>query len=448
MKAVGINKDSKLNKYILFVYMIGWPILLAVRDIGGVNINKFIYFAFIAVAFAIADYETDICLLCFTLPLLNGLPDKYVLLVIIVCLLAKCGKIEKTTIGFASFFIVMEFAASLFYPSVDLIEIAGYCFGILLFFFLLYQKLPENYLSYLKFYYIGVCVFFVIIVISNLMSAPDYWLELFVKGWYRIGNENTTSGSVMKLGVNADEIGSYSVFGFFAGMVLQKEYGKKHLIIRIASLVFILIAGMLSVTRTFVVVIALFVLVYVLASMKNTKKMGIALAFIGLVAAILAVIIAKNPELLEAFVYRFTAEDMSGGNGRIEAIVIHLKAWLTNFRGILMGVGVTKNVEVLGTYDSVHNMLVQMLECYGVFGFFVYLIGMLKPALDELKKKPDIEYILLFLSILLYGQLVPCISPFTIMLHYTMGVFALKCKNNKDSEMMVVKPIGEVNYVG
>ncbi len=448
MKAVSINKDSKLNKFILFAYMIGLPILLAVRDIGGVNVNKFIYFAFIAVAFAVADYETELYLFCFTLPLLSGLPDKYVLLVIIACLLAKCGKIEKTTIGFAAFFIAMELVASLFYPSVDLIEIASYCFAVLLFFFLLYQKLPEHYLSYLNFYYIGICIFFAIVVTSNLLSAPDYWLELFVRGWYRIGAENTASGSVMRLGVNANEIGCDAVVAFFVALLLQKEYGKKYLIIRIVSLVFILIGGMLSLTRSFVIVIALFVLVYVFASMKNTKKMGIALAFIGLIAVILTVIIAKNPELLEAFVNRFTAEDMEGGNGRMASILIHLKAWLKNMRGIVMGVGVTQNGDILGVYGTVHNMLVQVLECYGIFGFFVYLTGMLNPAIDELRKKPDIEYILPFSAILVYVQLVPFISAYTLMLQYTITIFALRCKHNKDSKTMAVKPIGEANYVG
>ena len=424
-------KDNiKKKKWIMPLFIIGLSILLSLRDIGGVDINKFIYLIYIVLFLALSNYEETIYVICFSLPLLNGLPATYIMLFMNLFLIVRQSTITRKTVGFVSFFVILEIIASFFYPSADYIEIAGYSFAIFIFFFLMYENLSCEYAECIKYYYIGICVFFAIVVVSNFMSAPDNWATMFSKGWFRIGNVSTIGSNVMKLGVNPNEVGYYSVIGFFLGLTLQKIYGKRLFVLRMASMLFIFICGLLSLSRSFVVVLLVFIVIYMLANMKSIKRFAISISLMAILAVFLYLFLDKNPQLLEGFVYRFTAEDMAGGNGRISGIQKHLTAFFNNPRGLFFGVGVTQSSQVFGISGTAHNMLVQTLESFGIIGFIVYLAGMLKPAIIELRNKPEIEYVLPVLAILLYAQIIPFINPYTLMLHYLMGIFALRVKES------------------
>ena len=77
------------------VFAVGLICLLVLRDIVGININKFIYLAYIMVFLALAKGSDFIDMLCFLFPLLWGLPGTYVVLGAVVLYVIKRGSLQE-----------------------------------------------------------------------------------------------------------------------------------------------------------------------------------------------------------------------------------------------------------------------------------------------------------------------------------------------------------------
>ena len=234
--------EEKFGKYlsrqnVLFViFTIVLSLLLYMRDINGVETNKFLLLGFVAIYAIIADYEHLMMLIAFILPLTNGLPGNYILPILCVLMVIKGGSGMKVPqIVWWSFFLVAIYEVihvGLLAASIDVPSYVGYVSFLFLMLFIggSYDSRSDEAKNALSFC-LGSVVMLTIILLNFNQLVGEYFLE----GSVRMGNVNDYLGEeTMTLRTNPNNIGLYSIAAISISFVLW--YYKK---IPIWALVFI-----------------------------------------------------------------------------------------------------------------------------------------------------------------------------------------------------------------
>lgn len=425
IKSKTINGQDAL----LILFAIGLTLLLVVRDIMAINLSKFIFLAYIVLFLVIAKYETMICMLCFVFPLVCGLPGTYLMPVALVLLLIKKKRINAWQLGLIAFVAVMELLACFWYPSVEIASIVQYVSFAGTMFFLLHDDTEINFLKCVKMFFWGSCILGVIIVITGVINAPSNWMELFADGHFRFGATHDDELEGMGLILNANALAYYSVAGLFCGVfIVEKTKGVLKRLVYILAIVSCTISGILTVSRSWLLVVLLCLAIHLIGKLKSIKKMLVAILVLALVIAAVAMFMNKNPDLLQGFVTRFTADDLEGGNGRIETMQKYFVAFFESLRFVIMGMGVN-HAPITGIEFNMHNGTQQILVCYGVAGFIIFMTGLIRPVIiakKRNKKNISVAGWLPFLAIVLFLQTIQFLNPSMQMFPYIVSVFAIK----------------------
>jgi len=415
---------GKNNSTLMMIYIAVLTAMLVIRDLAGVNINKFLFVAVIIGFVAIANGNVIPPMISFLFPLLWGLPYTWFAAPVIVIYLLKRRRIQLKALALFSLFVAAELFASFWYPRLDIIDLIKY-FSILLTFFVL---LYDSWVDYQNCIYAFVCGLFVlciVITINTLMNAPSNWLALFVKGWFRFGQLAVEEESDLILQVNANTLAYYSLTGISLCMVgIYKLSGRKKTAAAVLT-VFFAVVGILTVSRSCMLVAVLCIVIYILGSGKSLKS-TIQTIIIGLVMVLIGyIIILTVPELMEGFQTRWQSSNVATGNGRLDLLIEYHAIFMSDIRFILTGTGVTQYKEITGEYHSIHNMIQQLYSSYGIVGAFVFAYGMLSPLKYVAKKQSIINWIP-FISVLTFTQTIQFINPSALMLPYIIAVYVLK----------------------
>lgn len=413
---------SKKERKILFTFIIGLVCMLVARDIYGIMLNKFMFLGFCTAFFWLGKYETIIYMLCFMIPLFNGLPGTYILAVAIVFLIIKRAQFPRKVLVSVLLFILLEILASLWYTRVDFIEILEYVAFIFVFFLLLYDNSKKSYRLCVNVCFIGVLVFCSIVMISGIMTAPDNWTNLFAKGWFRFGETNTGSGDGMMLKANSNELAYFSIFGISMGFANLQEKKEKYKLLIILSMIVMGISGVLSLSRTFIILILLLFIILVISQIKKPKTL--------IIIAVLAFVLGKeivdylnaNPDFMEGFITRFEDSTLSTAGGRTTGLKEQWNAFFEIPRCFFIGTGVTQYWDILQT-SSIHNMISQIIICYGFLGGVYFLASIIKPIY---KIKTRFSRYIPLIAVVLFTQTIQFVNPYSLMLPYAIGTYVLK----------------------
>lgn len=411
-------------KRIMFTpFIAGLFILFVARDILGLGINKYIFLMYCSFFLVKAKYIEILYILCFLIPLYNGLPGTYILLVALICIFCKNPHQPKKAIILIGIFLLLEIFASIWYPAWDGKEILSYMMFLSVFFIMIYDETERSYLSCLELFYIGTFIFCFVVIISGIRTAPSNWLSLFAKGWFRFGETNTGSGNIMMLKGNANELGYFSSVGIAVGFVLMKQKKGISKIYYLLTILWMLICGTLSLSRTFFIVSAIIVLLFLLSQMKSPRGIVLTVLTFSILVAVLTKYLFSNPDILHGLLSRFTDDTMRTGGNRTVIFAKQLNVFLEMPRCLIFGTGVTKYTDILKT-ASAHNMIIQILMCYGIPAGILFLISLFVPIF--LQGKHKLLYYLPFISVLLFVQTIQFINPYALMLPYAIGIYSLK----------------------
>lgn len=427
-------KRNERTKLILFA--VGLTLLLVARDIMGIGMSKYIYLAFCAVFFLVAEYQTLVYMICFVLPLLCGLPGTYIMTAALVMLVAKSRRINLWQITLIVAVAVMELFASVWYPVSDFVPIVNYVAYAGVMFFLIHDKTDIDYVVSLRMYLYSICVLCVIIIAAGIMEAPDGWIELLATGNFRFGKTHYSDEEGMALVLNANGLGLYSAAGVCAGVFLADRSKGAQRIWMIALTIVAASGGLMSISRTWVFVVAICLFFYILGKVRHPRRFIAVLLVFGFLAVCLFLVVGRDSELmeaiLEAFDTRMNDNTMSSGNGRVELFEVYMEAFLTDYRIFLFGSGVTQYIAMTGNLPPIHNGTQQILVCCGIFGFAIFMFGMLQPIFAARKKgKKPIVYWIPLIGMLLYLQTTQFLNPAMQMLPYIIGIMALKINNEE-----------------
>lgn len=422
-------QKKEIDEKALRVFIWGLAIMLILRDVAVVSISKYIYLAFSVLLMMYVGYETLIYMLCFMLPLVCGLPGTYIMPCALILLMIKRGNVSNRQISLILFAAAMEIIASIWYPESDWATIVQYISfaGVML--FLIHDNRPVDHLFCVRMYLYGVCLLCCVIITTGLMTAPEDWLERFAKGQFRFGYTQMAELEGMALKLNANSLAYYSITGITCGIFMaEKSKGTSRIVyILIACIAFL--TGFMTVSRSWVLVAAICLLLYLFSKTMSPKRLIAVLVILVLFTCVFLSILSRHPELLEGFTERFSGDDMETGNGRTDIFKAYMEAFLSNPRYILIGTGVTQYKETTEVFLSFHNGLQQILVSLGIIGSIVFMSGLIRPirlALRTGKKKRKLVDWLPFLGIVLFTQTIQFLNPMMLMLPYIIGIYALK----------------------
>ena len=427
----------KNQKQLLLFMIVGLAGLLIIRDVVGVNISKYIFLAYVVGCMFMADYETMINMLCFIFPLICGLPSTYIMLCALALLIFKKGKINSWQMCLILLIAAMEFFAAIWYPSMDFVRIIQYISFAAVMIFMLHDDVKLDYLQCIKAFFFGIGLLCVIILISGLASAPDNWLKLFANGQFRFGETHTEEMDGMMISLNANSLAYYSIVGCMCGVVLL-EATKNNKLIVFPLLLLTVLAGFLTVSRSWMLIMIICIALYVFSKVNKVKGMLITLFLVGVLLIALTIVLQAYPELADGFLTRFNSDGVEGGNGRVEIFIMYMDIFISNIRFVLLGTGVTDYLAVAGTDISMHNGTQQILVCCGIIGFALYAV-VLGGAVWKARKvrkhdKLMVSNWLPIISIIAFTQTIQFLNPTMLMLPFVVGCYALKVENKKEIE--------------
>lgn len=413
-----------IRQYLLFAVVL--TAALMVRDLGGIQYSKYILF-FICIFPAIfCDEKNAVASLVFQLPLLCGIPGNFIITLYFGILIIRRRKIKLIQFVAVIFVALFELVASLWYLDFNIIEVISYIMHCGLFFCMIYRDEQIDYAECLRAYVLGCTVTCLLIIISELMQAPSNWLGLFAKGWYRFGTTGTRSNTAMQVTLNSNGLSYYSMAAIACAIVVREHSGRADKRFQDICLIILGVAGILSVSRTWFIVLLLLVLLNTVKKNQAKRMVSSLLAVLILISIVVVYLQMNSPEILEGIWERFGRSDTWTGNGRLEGALNYLEKFAEQPRVLIFGSGVVGCTEIMDSKFSVHNCFFQVLVCYGTIGAILFCYFWLSPILAFYKKRIERIYWIPFLCILLYGQTVQMIMPVHSLFPHLAAIFALR----------------------
>lgn len=416
------------DRYLILIYIFGISLILILRDLYHVNISKYIILAFALAVLAMGQYETVVKMLCFSFPLMCGLPGTYLLLGALLLLIFKRKRINLWQLGSLVFIILAEILASFWYPKMDIVAIVNYVSFAGVMFFLLHDSEELDYTACIQLYMYGTLLLFLVIIISTLRTAPGNWLAAFARGTFRFGQEHAEDLEGMALSLNANSLAYYSITAMACGIFLAEKRKGLWRLLNIALAVFSAVAGFLSVSRSWLLMSAICMLLYILSKLRSPKQF-LTLGFVlVIVFAVGNIYLGQHPELTQGFIARLTDDTVETGGGRTDVFRRYIEVFLSDIRLFLFGAGVTQYRTALSQVTATHNGTQQVLVCYGIFGFLIFVGSLMRSVLRARKPSGKISFVhwLPLVAVILFVQTIQFVNPPMLMLPFTIGVYGIR----------------------
>lgn len=368
--------SMKLNKkWICPVLCFATAMLVFLREVNGVSVNKYIFALIALVGLALMDAEDSIAFFYFMIPLFSGLPGNYIRLIYLIGLFVKLQK-KKLNM------VVSLLAAGCLTLEIlhmkSLSNAQNYMFwtiNLLLFTFIATRKREQtNPDKSIVLYSTATAIAGAIMLICTVKMG---FLEKVLIGRYRFGDfsdfASDSYNEAMHLSMDPNYLGFYMLTAIIGVYVLVRNK-------RIAKIPGVLLIsinalwGFITLSRTFVILLVLFVLCTLFESDSNISKKLMLIIELALFAVIILWLLQTfYPETIEAVVQRFNASDMAGGNGRMDLISIYLDKWFEHPIYMLFGTGFISMMDNLGMGQNLHCTQMEVIVGAGLLGTMMWI---------------------------------------------------------------------------
>lgn len=310
--------------------------LLLLRDARGMYVNKWIFLMVLAPALLFMSERNMKILWAFIMPLYVGLPGNYLTLTITArfALNYIARGLKFTEPGLfalallTAMYILMQnmlYGITSIFRNVFVVELmiayAVFCCDTKPYFASMYTA-----------YAMGVAAVGVIMLAYTLQV---YGIQELFSAANRLGS--TARADTMTVIIDPNYYGVHAIASVSIGWLLLQK--KKTTLFRkiwiIAAMSVALLVACIGLSRSFILALAGWVMLVIL----STKKLSRKVLFIGICACVAIVVINLIPGAVDAIVERFQGDDMEGGNGRVEKILLYGNEWLSSPAKFLFGVG-------------------------------------------------------------------------------------------------------------
>ena len=430
--AIKLNRRSCF--YILLTVLC---LLLLVRYSFRIEIPRIVLTAIIIIIAFIGDKNEILAITIGCIPLQNAIDFYICLMICAVILVFKNYKQVK--IGYAVLLvagmIIWELVHCFFFdysPKLLLVSLVPLIFIAVI---LSTDIKGNDYAFIVRIMALLTCYMCIIVLITNIVSADGNIMKAFVN-LRRLGilsEEETLLGGE----INPNSLGIVNVLGITGILQIRALGQKKRSDI---VLVFImLVFGMLTLSRTFLVCLAV-MFVLVLFGQRNDLKKTVSIlgGTVIICVALIAVTSWLFPELLENFFERFQVKDIT--TGRIDIMGAYHEYIVNNPEVMGFGIGLTDfNERITGAYSISrhvpHNSIQEIILCWGIPGLLMIILMvfvMIVQAKRYGKKKMLLNYIPLIIILVkaMAGQLLT--SGYTLLA--LVFAYLSLCQNFSDTK--------------
>lgn len=354
------------NHVIAIIALIQYVLLLVLRDIYVISINKYLFIALSLVSFILLDIEYTIYLFVFLIPLYVGLPGNYITILFLIKILLspQYFRVKFTSVLFAILGVIVIYCGIFLNGGLTVVK-ALFGPSVLIIVLLLSTKDTLKHRELCAFYSVGVAVLGAIMLISTLKvnSFSD-----LLSPHFRLGTKSVelATTELMKTVIDPNYYGFFSISALvcsFRYLVLKDKEESGGIWIIVSNSICLLVA-LIGLSRTYVISLILFAIV-VMVARKNRVNLMIVFAF--LLLAVAAFVFFKEPliSIIRILGDRFNDDTVAGGNGRVESIMYYYSVWSTNLRVLLIGTGIFN--------CTVHCMPLQFLFGGGLLSFVFFI---------------------------------------------------------------------------
>lgn len=315
---------------------IGIVSLLFLRDARGMHVNKWIFFMILAPALLLMSERNMMVLWAFIMPLYVGLPGNYITLIIMVRFainyIAKGLKLSERVLFvlvlFTAIYILLQ---NMFYGIASIFRNV-FVIELMIAYVVFCCDTKSYFASIYTAYATGIAAVGVIMLAYTLQT---YGIQDLFSAANRLGS--TARSDTMTVIIDPNYYGTYVIASISIGwLLLQKNktanFQKMWII---AVMIVALMVACIGLSRSFILALAMWVMMVML----TTKKLSHKILFIGICTCVAIFVINLIPGAIDAIVDRFQSDDMEGGNGRVEKILLYGNEWLSSPAKLLFGVG-------------------------------------------------------------------------------------------------------------
>ena len=231
-----------------------------------------------------------------------------------------------------------------------------------------------------------------IILISNTISTSGQSLISLIREGFRLGAVEESKSYFIAF--NANGLGflcNIAIAGLLTNICFNKT--KK---IDYFLLVFLILIGCLTVSRTFLLCLAGTIVLFILfrrSSVTQKIKSFFAIA-IGILIAFLVLRLAA-PNIIENYVERFNDEDITGGRSNLYAL--YNDFIVSTPKRFLYGIGMQRIADKVGYLKGIevyspHNGYQEVILAWGAIGFAFLMLFILCMVLHTRKKNPHAPF--------------------------------------------------------
>lgn len=402
-------------------------ILVLVRDLGYADIPQFVFILYVTIACIVLPYKSlkpfSFFLLTFWWAI-HGLGA----LAVFFALIIKSGKWNGKQILFTILILSLELISFATYSfTVEINKFIVYAIMISMFFYILFDDTDdeENLRKCIKWFILGTVIVISIIIIHYITL---FSFEVMLMGGMRIGGDDDIfiqgeADTTRYAAMNANTLAYCSITAFALALIVKDVF--KTQATRWICILLLLVAGLLSTSRTWLLVLAIVLFFYFVYS--NTKgKLGLAVF-----AGLLLLLAVQYTDYSEAFTSRFedrmSSQNIESAGERTELLDAYNTFLHDNPDYLLMGTGAIYYKKVCHVWNSVHNGTQQILVCYGILGILVFVacVYVFYKCYIRKRKIPFLYYVP-FLGCFLFDQSIQFLNPVQLMFPFLATLLPMK----------------------
>jgi len=429
-------------KLVFFTALIA--ILVLIRDILGIGINKYILVGIASLCLLLVDKYDIYAFIAFITPFSVGISYTYIsLIALAVLILKEKGKISIQITGLVCMALILMIE---FFSIIrGNFEITNYLRFAAVFILAFYRMLDSD----IKYDNKKIVIYFVlgywVAVIALLGQSLSYYsiTEFLRTGGLlnRFGNTKQLLDieEGMRISYNPNGLGNISMCAMLLSLVLYKIDNR---IVYIISAIGSALVGIMTQSRTFVVVSIIGMAFFILFNQEDRKGKGrtIVVVTAGAVAVYFLITRVLYDYLL-GLLKRWDMEDFS--NGRVDITKEYFEKMFQSIDRFIFGVGLQNYNEKYNMSMACHNATQEVLVVWGCIGLIIVFVLLCSVLMQlPMKEKPfreKIVFLLPFLMSLMYMQTGQGFSDYASMLRLIVmfsAAFLITYRDNNSKQQI------------
>jgi len=365
-----VLQKNEWSSKTLIAFIIAFLLYVFASSVFITELPYSVIIVFSILPFLVLDCRKSISFTFFLLPFSWYFPGYIILLVFILLIFKSKGDNRSIQFSFTIILVILEILHLLLssFPVEWSHALSPLVFIALFFYLIFFPKGGVEESQCIKLYCISACF---AVLLSYLMIIHSGGFDLFILGTFRSGMTlNMERDSVI---LNSNSAAFLSLTSFVCLLYSKDKLGLSNLYY-IIFLLFSFTLGILSFSRTFLLLVSFALFAYFIIERKKKKYKTV-------LACLLFVIIAGFcipsvfDAILNVFSARLTSYDINNAGGRTEIFMQYNRWLLDNPEALIWGTGINYYQEITDVGHATHCGLQQILVCTGIIGLILFFIA-------------------------------------------------------------------------